>query len=131
MILETTNPAETVGAVGGVPDALLLSEQRDHTTAYRAEKQKLLVRIGSERADLVVKGREAQTLALLLAKGPAGFTSGEASPLGWARRTSAYIRNLRLLGVPILTVPEVAVDGSRIGRYSLCGVVAVVEGGRA
>ena len=70
-------------------------------------------------------GREAQTLRLLVAVGPKGLTSGEASPLGWARRTSEYIRGLRARGVPIVTQMEDAGD-ARVGRYSLAGPVWIV-----
>jgi hypothetical protein len=73
----------------------------------------------------MVTGRLAQTLALLIRTGPAGFTSGEASPLGWARRTSDYVLKLRALGVPIATTLETAGD-ARVGRYSLTEPVAAV-----
>jgi len=67
----------------------------------------------------VPAGRQAQTMRLLLDVGEHGFTSGEASPLGWARRTSEYISQLRALGVPIETIWENVPDGTRIGRYRL------------
>lgn len=85
---------------------------------------------GPNGSEMTVRGREAQTLALLLKTGPNGFTSGEASPLGWARRTSAYIRELRLKGLQILTVWESASD-CRIGRYILLSPISVVTDGGA
>ena len=77
-----------------------------------------------------VTGRVAQTLTLLVQTGPKGFTSGEASPLGWARRTSHYILKLRELGLEILTVWEKAGD-CRIGRYVLLTPVVVIAAGDA
>lgn len=79
---------------------------------------------------VTVRGRQAQTLALLAERGPRGFTSGEASPLGWARRTSHYIHCLRELGVQIETRRESAGDGSRIGRYALSAPLRLVLGER-
>lgn len=75
----------------------------------------------------VPAGRLAQTLRHLLAVGDTGFTSGEVSPLGWARRTSAYIAKLRALGVPIETIRETLPDGACIGRYRLSGPVAALS----
>ncbi|WP_137803619.1 hypothetical protein [Caulobacter sp. 3R27C2-B] len=129
MTNETKNPADRCSGLGGAGADFLDSEQQHHTTACRAKKPKLWVRIGTEGPDLLVEGREAQTLALLLTKGAAGFTSGEASPLAWARRTSAYVHKLRRVGVPIGLDWEQTPDGSRVGRYFLSGPVALLEGG--
>ena len=63
-------------------------------------------------------GREAQTLRELIRRGPAGATSGELSPLRWARRTSHYVHRLRAAGVAIRTEREEAGD-AWIGRYVL------------
>lgn len=73
-------------------------------------------------------GRETETAKLLLRRGPAGFTSGEASPLGWARRTSAYVCSLRKRGVPIATRREKTADGTSVGRYLLSAPVEQVTG---
>ena len=86
----------------------------------------LIVRRGDDC--VTVRGREAQTLALLVSKGPQGLTSGEASPYGWARRTSAYIYNLREDGFEIVTEREQVGDAS-VGRYILTSAVEIVEGG--
>jgi hypothetical protein len=67
----------------------------------------------------VPKGRQAQTLRMLLDVGERGFTKGEASPFGWARNTGDYIFRLRKLGIPIDTISELLSDGTRIGRYRL------------
>ena len=80
---------------------------------------------------VTVVGRQAQTLRLLITRGAAGFTSGEASPLGWARRTSHYVMQLRRAGFPIGMVREPATDGSRVGRYFLGSPVAVLAEGDA
>lgn len=71
-------------------------------------------------------GREAQTLALLLRKGKRGFTSGQASPLGWARRTSAYIFKLRAAGLVITTTPTTIAGGVTVGCYVLVTQVQVI-----
>lgn len=87
--------------------------------------QRLTFRLTTEGDPLTVSGRMAQTLALLVKVGPSGFTSGEASPLGWARRTSHYVMQLRELGVSILTTRE-RVGDAVIGRYCLTAPVYVV-----
>jgi hypothetical protein len=63
-------------------------------------------------------GREAQTLRELIRRGPAGTTSGELSPMGWARRSSSYVFKLRAAGLDIATVREPAGD-AWVGRYVL------------
>lgn len=75
-----------------------------------------------------IRGREAQTLELLIGKGSVGFTSGEASGFGWARRTSAYVHKLRRLGVPIATERERMPDGAVVARYTLAASVKVLKG---
>jgi hypothetical protein len=84
--------------------------------------------IADGRDPVTVRGRQAQTLTLLVERGPRGFTSGEASPMGWARRTSHYVHCLRMLGVQIETRREAAGDGSRIGRYTLTTPLRLVAG---
>jgi hypothetical protein len=85
----------------------------------------LTFRVGADGEPLTVGGREAQTLALLVSVGPSGFTSGEASPLGWARRTSHYVRKLRLAGVPIATTRE-RIGDATVGRYALAATVHLI-----
>lgn len=75
---------------------------------------------------ITVRGRDAETLKLLIRQGALGFTSGEASPLGWARRTSHYIFKLRRAGFPIMTVREKAGDAC-VGRYSLNAPIEVIS----
>jgi hypothetical protein len=94
----------------------------------RTRPQWLAFKLAPDGHPIRVTGRLAQTLALLVKVGPAGFTSGEASPLHWARRTSHYIRELRRLGVPIATQREAAGDAV-IGRYILTGPVSVIDQG--
>lgn len=125
MAPEKMNPAAAATA-DGVRDASLGALRSDHSTTAETGKASLTVRLDGRT--LTVRGRLAQTLALLIQKGPRGFTSGEASPLGWARRTSHYVRELRQLGFPILTQWEEAGD-ARVGRYILGGSVVVVAGG--
>lgn len=47
--------------------------------------------------------------------------------MAWARRTSAYVHNLRRAGVPIATTRERTPDGASVARYSLSGPVTVVD----
>lgn len=124
MTSETMNPA-AAGTASGARDASQGAARPDHTTGNRADKPMLTVCLPPSTDPITVEGREAQTLALLMRTGTRGFTSGEASPLGWARRTSAYVRNLRLAGVPILTTWETTAD-ARIGRYTLAAPVLVL-----
>lgn len=100
-------------------------------TTSRPQREALSARVLPDGKPFMVRGREAQTLRLLLRKGPAGFTSGEASPLGWARRTSHYVMKLRRAGVPISSPREMTPDGARVARYMLAGELEVIEGGAA
>lgn len=93
----------------------------------RRSSEAVTARVLPDGEAVTVCGREAQTLRLLIRVGDRGFTAGEASSLGWARRTSAYIRNLRRAGFPITTRRETTHDGSCIGRYALAAPVAVVQ----
>lgn len=122
MATQRENPAAGCTA-DGVRDASRAAGRSDHNTTAKAIKASLTVRLDDRT--LTVKGRLAQTLALLIQCGNKGFTSGEASLLGWARRTSHYVHELRQLGFPILTEWE-EVGDARIGRYTLGGSVAVV-----
>lgn len=127
MAPEKMNPAAGATA-DGVRDASRGAARPEHNTTANVSKASLTVRLDDRT--LTVKGRLAQTLALLIQCGNRGFTSGEASPLGWARRTSHYVRELRQLGFPILTQWEEAGD-ARVGRYVLSGSVAVMAGDAA
>lgn len=119
------NPANRSRA-GGARDASRRAARSEPTTG-KPKKASLTVRLGDQT--LTLSGRLAQTLLLLIQKGPRGVTSGEASPLGWARRTSAYVGKLRKRGFVIVTIYE-RTDDARIGRYVLVSPVAVVsEGG--
>lgn len=123
---ETVKGLTTGGAVNEAPNtAFLRGKHFSHNMLMHPVKPFLIIRLGGRA--LEVKGRAAQTLALLIKAGATGFTSGEASPLGWARRTSAYIKHLRDLGVSIVTQYEKAGD-ARIGRYILMEPVVVLRG---
>ena len=106
------------------PSDFVSRQGRPNNSRTRSTAQ-LTFRVPPDGAPVTVTGREAQTLALLIATAPRGFTSGEASPLGWARRTSHYVFRLRRLGVQIITTPEEAGD-ARVGRYALVGPLVVV-----
>jgi hypothetical protein len=79
-------------------------------------------------ATFMLAGRPAQTLLELHRRGETGATSGELSPLGWARRSSAYVADLRDAGLDIETVRERAGDAV-VGRYRLLTPVRVLSGG--
>lgn len=96
---------------------------------HRHPNQTQAFRIDPEGDQITVRGRFAQTLLLLVEAGSRGVTSGEASPLGWARRTSHYVHILRRLGLDIATVWERA-DGVRIGRYILESPVVLLPGAK-
>jgi hypothetical protein len=122
------NPAAAATADGVRQSSLRREPSRN--TPNQGRKPSLTVRVWPGGQRVHVEGREAQTLTLLLTTGARGFTSGEASPLGWARRTSAYIFKLRRRGLPIATAREATSDGARVARYTLAGpVVTVTEGG--
>ncbi len=95
-------------------------------------KALLVVKVEPDGPVIVIsEPRQKQTLRLLIEKGEKGFTSGEASPLGWARRTSGYAHNLRQLGVPIATDWETLSDGTRVGRYRLTAQLTILSDGDA
>ena len=96
-----------------------------HST-HRPTREAIRARVLPDGKPVKVCGREAQTLRLLLTTGAAGFTSGEASPLGWARRTSHYVMKLRRAGFPILSSLESTPDGARVARYALAARVELV-----
>ena len=115
----------TAATVHGSPASVQLVGERPHPTQTQA------FRIDPDGDQMAVIGRFALTLRLLVEAGSHGITSGEASPLGWARRTSHYVHILRRLGLDIATVWERAGD-ARIGRYILNSPVVLlpnVEGG--
>jgi hypothetical protein len=121
------NPAAGERARG----ALGSCNERDHSTASRSRaKASLTISWGEGEAATTAtfNGREAQTLALLIQCGSRGFTSGDASPLGWARRTSHYVHRLRAAGLEISTTWERAGD-ARVGRYTLETPSRVIEWG--
>ncbi len=113
---DTADGARVASRGGGRPD---------HNSGHSPDKGALTFSLSPDGEPVTVDGREAQTLALLVTTAPRGFTSGEASPLGWARRTSAYIHKLRRLGLPIATVREKTPDGATVARYTLAAPVVV------
>lgn len=124
MTLEPKNPAAGERA-DGARDASHGGGRPDHNSGHSPDKGALTFSLPPDGEPVTVDGREAQTLALLVTTGPRGFTSGEASPLGWARRTSAYVHKLRRLGLPIATVREKTPDGALVARYTLAAPVVV------
>ncbi len=105
---------------GGSSKTVQLAGERSEATS------KVTFRLGLGAEVFAVTGRIAETLRLLVRMGSQGFTSGEASPLRWARRTSHYVMCLRDLGVEIETRRERAGDAT-IGRYVLISVVVIVS----
>jgi len=113
-----------VAARNGALDGQLWKEARPETTKP-ASPRKLLLRVRVRGRTMTLTGREAQTLGLLILRSERGLTSGEASPLGWARRTAAYIHRLRRLGFRVTTTREPAGDAS-VARYRLAEPVEVL-----
>lgn len=129
---ESTNPAATAMANGVLVGTRPFKNRPSNPTSKpHGDKPKLTVKVADGDLPITVRGREAQTLALLIQLGVRGFTSGEASPLNWARRTSAYVHKLNRAGVPVASVLEPTSDGARVARYSLAAPVAVVVEGEA
>ena len=126
---QTTNPAVAPTTHGVQVGTLVMDQDPSFSAGTASVKPNISVKLADGKV-LTFHGRQAQTLALLVRKGKAGLTSGEASGYGWARRTSAYVRGLRIAGVPITTQRERALD-ARIGRYVLAGPVSVVSQGEA
>jgi hypothetical protein len=119
-----TGSHETGCGDGGThPRAAHLEDgaQADARTETKAKPRRpqLTVRLCDSGATLTLKGRVAQTLEALMDRGDGGATSGDLSPLGWARRTSAYVHRLRhVFGLAIATRRERHGDAS-VGRYRL------------
>ncbi len=100
----------------------------EHSHTARNVKPGITIRVLPDGDPVSIPGgRAAETMRLLILHGARGFTSGEASVYRWARRTSEYIRGLRVLGVPIVTRREHTSDGSWVGRYILDAEVHVVR----
>ena len=110
---------------GGAGASKVRSPQQQNNTKPTPTRPWLEVSWGAATV-VCFHGREAQTLALLLHQGASGFTSGQASPLGWARRTSAYIFKLRAAGLVITTTPTTIGGGVTVGRYVLVTPVTVI-----
>jgi len=107
---------------------LATPSHREHTHPGRNVKPGITIRVLPNGDPVSVPGgRAAETMRLLIFHRARGFTSGEASVYRWARRTSEYIRCLRVLGVPIVTRRERASDGTSVGRYILDAEVLVVH----
>lgn len=73
----------------------------------------------------VATGREAETIHALVNAGDRGITSLETFKAGWAVRLSAYVFDLKAMGVPI-TVSREPHDGGNHARYKLSGVVEII-----
>lgn len=72
-----------------------------------------------------VRGQTSRTLYELVRAGPHGVTALEVST--WALRLSAYIFNLRKLGLEIATLHEEHPEGWH-GRYVLVTPVEILNG---
>lgn len=125
-LFNEASPAR-VAARDGALDGQPWKAARPETTKP-AHPRKTMVRVRVRGRTMTLTGREAQTLGLLIMRGEGGLTSGEASPLGWARRTSAYIHRLRRAGFAISTCREPAGDAN-VARYRLVEPVEVLEPG--
>lgn len=119
--------AEANGVRAGIAQPM----QQQPTISPQSAKAKASLEVKDRSGVRTVYGRLAQTLSLLIERGADGLTSGDASVMGWARRTSAYIHQLRCRGFQISTTLETTGDGSRVGRYHLIDKLEVLSGAMA
>ena len=118
---DNTKP-DCAGVGGATPRAS--HSRRAHLSGARPETKpkpkKVQVTIRRHDSGLVqtVRGRNAQTLMFLRARGLTGATSGDFSVMKWGRRTSAYVFNLRGMGFEIETQRE-KIGDARVARYIL------------
>ena len=122
---EMVNPAASAKA-NGVRGAFLGGKPPSDITTDPKRQPQFWGRKLPDGEPFRITKREVQTLRLLLERGSIGFTSGEASPLGWARRTSAYIYQLRRKGLAIATTREAVADGASVARYILTDRAEVI-----
>ena len=122
------------GAGGGCSRPHATGQDRAHKSRARPPRmrKRALAQLRLKRFDtgqeLSLTGRVAQTLEALHRLGSAGATSGELSPLGWARRTSAYVHTLRRHhGLDISGTLEAAGDAV-VMRYRLETPVTILSG---
>ena len=114
--------ADCVGEGATSPNASRVNRAQRKAARPETKPKPKKVQVTIQRHDSglvqTVTGRPAQTLLELHRRGQAGATSGELSPLHWARRSSAYIADLRGMGFEIETRYEPAGDAV-VGRYIL------------
>ena len=89
-----------------------------------AAKLKISFRVAGG-AIKVATGREAETIQALVNAGDRGITSLDTFKAGWAVRLSAYVFDLKAMGVPI-TVSRETHDGGSHARYKLAGSVTII-----
>lgn len=94
-------------------------------TKRKAEKVQAKIRRCDSGQVLTLKGRNAQTLLFLHIRGVTGATSGDFSSMGWGRRTSAYVFDLRGMGFEIETHFE-QIGDAVVGRYVLRTAIEVL-----
>lgn len=121
-----------VGEGATSPNASRVNRTQRKAALPQPKLQRIKVQIKIRRLDsgqaLTVKGRDAQTILFLLERGPIGATSGEFSAMGWGRRTSAYVFNLRRRGLEIETQYE-EIGDAFVGRYILRTAIDVLPEG--
>ena len=92
---------------------------KSKSTDTKAKSKPIIKVIKATGEMIVVSGREAQALWHLMQVKGQGATSLDFSRAGWARRTSAYIFDLRMMGIAIVSPLEATDDGARVARYIL------------
>lgn len=124
MTEQTKTPLE-----GGASDGICFAEQSKDNPAPSSSKGRRLVFSFDNGAGVIqtctVKGQTSRTLYELMKAGPKGVTALEVST--WALRLSAYIFNLRKLGLEIATLHEEHPEGWH-GRYVLVTPVEILNG---
>lgn len=122
---ENENAQDSVAAPSWADEKSFHANSHTHDTVHTdTRKQGFVVKVLPDGPKVrVPNGRQAETMRMLIRRGSRGFTSGEASRYAWARRTSAYICELRKYGIPIDTRREKTPDGATVGRYVLAADV--------
>lgn len=89
-------------------------------------RSRLKVKAHVDGRSIIVTGREAETLLLLIERGTEGVSPLDAHRAGPAFRLAAYVFDLKKLGIPIECKSEEHAGG-RHGRYFLTSPVVIID----
>lgn len=125
------NPGRAATQTGALEHTGQSYPARDTTIAQitNTGKKGVLFRVDAIGVEVcLTSAREISTLRELINAGDVGVTSGDLSSFGWARRTAAYVYNLRRAGIPIQTRRMRVYDGACVALYRL--TLPVIEIGQ-